>query len=371
MAEDEDPSAYVFESDAAAIRAFVREMVAQSIIPSMERLSTTWNDQVASRRRGISGRFMSLSKRWTPFSGRSATGPITGSSGSNFDALQGFYRPEASEAVMRKLADYAFMLRDFKLAQSTYEILCTDFKSDKAWKQYAGANEMAAVTALLGASAMSSKVRSDTIDQMLETAYYSYLTRCTAPYNALRTLTLGLELLRLRGSSATEDAARWASRILEDRLVGPVGHALFTERIAVCLGARKGIGGMELGARRRKAAFFHVLATDAWLRMDKVVQAGKNLSEALRLYRIADPNAAALAMSGMQLFVQHLQRVVTMARSREEDDAVVDVPAEKEAALFVEPVQEESEQLDQQTRRMSLSGVVAPLALDPLGAAPM
>ncbi|GME57398.1 hypothetical protein GTA08_BOTSDO13493 [Neofusicoccum parvum] len=50
---------------------------------------------------------------------------------------------------MRKLADYAFMLRDFRLAASTYDILRTDFNNDKAWKYYAGANEMTVISTLL------------------------------------------------------------------------------------------------------------------------------------------------------------------------------------------------------------------------------
>jgi trafficking protein particle complex subunit 8 len=40
---------------------------------------------------------------------------------------------------MRKLADYAFMLRDWRLAHSTYDIVRKDFGNDKAWKYAAGA----------------------------------------------------------------------------------------------------------------------------------------------------------------------------------------------------------------------------------------
>ena len=40
---------------------------------------------------------------------------------------------------MRKLADFAFMLRDWKLAHSTYDIVRKDFANDKAWKYAAGA----------------------------------------------------------------------------------------------------------------------------------------------------------------------------------------------------------------------------------------
>jgi hypothetical protein len=41
---------------------------------------------------------------------------------------------------MRKLADFAFMLRDWKLAHSTYDLLRTDFNNDKAWKYHAAAH---------------------------------------------------------------------------------------------------------------------------------------------------------------------------------------------------------------------------------------
>lgn len=373
--DDDDPMPCIFESDATAIRAFVREMVTQSIVPSMERASATWNDQVASRRRGISGRFMSLSKRWTPFAGRSATGPNLGAGGSNYDSLQGFYRPDAPEAIMRKLADYAVMLRDFKLAQSTYDILCGDFKNDKAWRYYAGANEMAAITTLLTATSLSAKVRTETIDQLVETGYYSYITRCGAPYNALRTLMLCLELLKIRGGSALDDCARWAGRVLDDRLVGPIGHVLVMERISSCFTERKGLGLLSSGDRKRKAAFWNTLSTDAWLKLDKTSRAEQCLAEATRLYGNTAPDDKSLEFEAMQRFLDVLQANINANRvgpqpldgskTREDDEQTL-----------VEPLQEQSEQLDQRPpgHRKSMSGIT-PLsvqtAFDPLGAAPL
>lgn len=359
--DEEDPTPYIFETDATALRAFVREMVTQSIIPSMERASATWNDQVASRRRGLSGRFMSMSKRFTAFGGgRNSSSPLLGGAGSNYDSLQGFYRPEAPEAVMRKLADYAMMLRDFKLAHGTYEILCQDFKNDKAWRHYAGVNEMAAVSLLLATGA-SNKIRIEGIDQYLETAYYSYVTRAGAPYNALRTLVLGVELLKMRGGNALDDAARWSNRILDDRLVGSVGHALLTERIATCWGERKAIGGLADIDRRRKAAFWNTLGADAWLRLEKASQAERCLNEAFRLYRL-EGSESSIGFVNMAKHLYTLQEAVSANRGGvhhlDEDDLIDDV----------EPVQEESEQLVQQTpgpghgHRKSLSTSAPPIA---------
>lgn len=369
--DDEDPTPYIFESDASALRAFVREMVTQSIVPSMERDSATWNDQVASRRRGLSGRFMSLSKRFTAFGNRNSTGPSIGGGGSNYDSLQGFYRPDAPEAVMRKLADYAMMIRDYKLAQSVYEILCQDFKSDKAWRHYAGANEMAAVSTLLSVPHLTAKLRAETIDQYIDNAYYSYITRVGLPYNALRTLILALELLKLRGGSALDDAARWATKILDDRLVGPVGHALLMERIAHCFTERRRAAGPGHGGgdRRRKSAFWHLLAADAWLRLEKATPAEKCLGEALRLYRAPPPTSTftltdeklhgspnvptkqALGFDHMSTFLLALQDAVDANRAGPrhlDGDALLQGArdaADGAGGLLVEPVSEEREQL--------------------------
>ena len=350
--DDEDLTPCIFESDATALRAFVREMVTQSIIPSMERASATWNDQVASRRRGISGRFMSLSKRFTTFGGnRNSSVPSLGGSSSNYDSLQGFYRPDASEAIMRRLADHAMMLRDYKLAQQTFEILCQDFKNDKAWRHYAAANEMMAVSSLIAMSGLSSKVRVEAIDQYLDMAYYSYITRVGSPYNALRTLVLGVELLKLRGGSALDDAARWASRILDDNLVGPVGHVLLMERIAASYTERKAVGGLQSGDRRRKAAFWNMLACDAWLRLEKGSRAERCLNEATRLYNLSEDH---VEFSNMQTFLSQLQEAVKANRSGPQHFDGADLLADDERTL-VEPLQDENERLAQ---RPSAAGIV-------------
>jgi trafficking protein particle complex subunit 8 len=377
--EDEDPTPCVFETDAAAIRAFVREMITQSVVPSMERASATWNDQVASRRRGLSGRFMSLSKRFTTFGGRTSSGPSLGAGSSNYDSLQGFYRPDAPEAIMRKLADYAMMLRDYKLAQSTYEILCQDYKSDKAWRYYAGANEMAAASSLLSINALSSKVRVEAIDQYLETAYYSYMTRVGVPYNGLRTLILGIELLKVRGGSALDDAARWSNRILDDKIVGPIGHVLIMERVAACFTERKGVRGLSIGDRRRKAAFWNTLATDAWLRMEKTGQAEKCLTEALRLYRFEQ---GEVRFEGIASFLSALQHATKANRNGPQHFDGVDLLGDEQT--LVEPLQEPPNQhqhlgsrspvLAGRGHRKSLSTAQPPAVQtafdDPLGAVP-
>ena len=347
----------IYESDTTAIKTFICEMVTQSVIPSMERCVSTWNDQVASRRRGISGRFMSLSKKWAfgSSSRSSSNGTNAPASNSNYDASQGFYRPDAAEAIMRKLADYAFMLRDWKLAQSTYELLRTDFNNDKAWKYHAAVNEMAAISTLLIPQAMSSKIRSETVDQMLETASYSYITRCGTAYGALRALALGMELLRLRGGSATDDAARWGARLLDHKVVGVIGDALMKERIAACFTSKKGAGSGLWGSRMRKSALWSVLAADSWLTLGKPQQAKLRLDEAEQKYAELRFKEGLQRFGRANEFLLGLRREVNLAMYPEsaiEGPLIPDLETEET---------EEAQDFVVKPHRRSLMGAQAPV----------
>lgn len=353
---------HLFESDFAALKCFVRELVAQSVVPHMENRVALWNDQVASRRRGISGRFMSISKKWTSFgssSSRNASSQAGGGSGAsgNYDSLQGIYRYDTPEAILRKLADYAFLLRDYKLAASTYEMLRTDYGNDKAWKYHAGANEMCAISSLLNPMTTAAKMRVDGFDQMMETASYSYLTRCSDPQNALRCIALGVELLKVRGRTAAEAAAKWGIRILELGLVGAVGRILVSERVASCFSAQVGTGSTALGARKRKAAFWNIMAADEWLKLGKAELAARRLEDADALYGATVSSEDNPRFTGMSLFLEQLHLAVKMkaeaSRSRGISNASNGTfEPEQDAAQQI--TEETSEQLSAPNHRRSM-----------------
>ncbi|EAW14520.1 TRAPP III-specific subunit 85 family protein [Aspergillus clavatus NRRL 1] len=306
---DSDSHPYLFDSDIMSIKGLVRELVAQSLIPYMENKVAVWNDQVASRRRGISGRFMSMSRKWAGFGSSSRSG-IAGSGGGNYDITHGFYKPDAPEAVLRKMADFAFMLRDWKLSASTYDLLRSDYSNDKAWRYHAGAHEMCAVSTLLNPMAMPAKTKLESIDQMLETACYSYLTRCSDAPNALRCLCLAMELLKSRGGFATESAAKWAMRAMDLGLVGTIGQILISERISACYASRPPLSGVKWGGRRRKAGMWSVLAADSWLKLGKPTLASTCLEEAERLYADVLDSDGLFPMPEIQSFVDNLRHNV-------------------------------------------------------------
>ena len=305
---------YILESDATSIRSFLREMVTQSIIPFMEGRVVMWNDQVASRRRGISGRFMSMSKRWTGFGSGRGTASAGGAfhpSSSSYDALRGVYPPESSEATLRQLADYAFMLRDWKLAYNTYDILRNDFNNDKAWKYHAAANEMAAASFLLIPQTINLRSRSDIVDQLLEAASYSYLTRCSMPYGIIRCLTITMELFRSRGPTAAQDAARWGGKLLEFGVLTPFAQAFLTERMADYYRARTGAGLLALGSRKRQTAFWSLMSANTWASLGISSRARRRLSEAGLSYGIdTDLGHATMPFLNMRAFWDRTKKMV-------------------------------------------------------------
>jgi hypothetical protein len=365
----ETTTPYVFESDVTAIRTFIREMVTQSIVPHMESRVSFWNDQVASKRRGISGRFMSLSKRWTGIgtssrSSSSMASALGGGASGNFDAIAGFYKPETPEAILRKMADYAFMLRDWKLASTTYELLRTDFNDDKAWKYLAGANEMSAISTLLNPQTGTVKSLLESIEKMLETSSYSYLTRCSDPLSALRCLIVAVELLKIRGGLAAEAAAKWGIKILEFGLTGPIGQILVTERVSACYASKIGVGTLSWGSRRRKAALWTVLAADGWLRLGRPSFAQLALNTADKYYNIVLKTDYGHPFGEMRAFLEGLRHACKLQQLDQRGHVALDGQTET-GHLMPEAEEEVSEKLDRRHRK-SLIGAANPLDAPPL-----
>lgn len=363
-------SLHLFESDVTAIRAFIRELVAQSVIPNMENRVAVWNDQVASKRRGLSGRFMSMSRRWAGFGSSSRPGSVSSGSGGNYDPVRGFYKTDSPESLLRKMADYAFMLRDWKLAASTYDLLRSDYENDKAWKYHAGAHEMCAVSTLLNPLSSTSKTKLEPIDQLLDTACYSYLTRCSDALHGLRTLILGVELLKSRGGHAADSAAKWSIRILETNLVGNVGRVLVSERVSACFASKVGTNGTKWGTRRRKAGLWALIAADSWLKLGKPQVASLCLEEADRQYgEVLDEGAFTLPE--MQQFVDDLRHAVKIEYLESQgvngEKAEEEEEQEKEGSdkTQLETTEESSEKLDNRSHRKSLMGGANPLETIP------
>lgn len=315
------------ESDEAAIHALVREMVTQSIVPFMENRIMTWNDQVASRRRGISGRFMSLSKRWAGFGSKgSASGLTMGphgsgniTSSSHYVANMGYYPPEAPEATMRQLADFSLMLRDWRSAHGIYELVRSDFAHDQAWAYHAGANEMAAITSLL-LSPRESKLPSESLDQILDNAIYSYITRCSYSLGAIRCLTLATELLGDRGPTAIDHAGKYIGKLLELGIVGPTTQALMSETMANFYKLAGREAALISLSRKRQAGLWNVLSAQSWVNVGRASQAKHRLADAGQCYELSSKVTAGLPFPEMNILWSRLN---DQREGGSEEDVVV------------------------------------------------
>ena len=298
-----------------AINAMIREMVTQSIVPFMESRVMTWNDQVASRRRGISGRFMTLSRRWAGFS--SSKNPAGGtdgtpsSSGSNFNSQMGFYPPEAPEAIMRQLADYGVMLRDWRLAHSTYDVMRSDFSHDKAWAYHGAANEMAAISALLFPSSQT-KVKPENVDQWLDTAIHSYLKRCSLPQLAVRCLIVTSELLQAWRFDLTDYAAKHARRLLELSILGSIEQNMVSERIADYYMCGTPATRALRSPRGRQAGLWNTLAASSWAALEKLPQAKDRIDKANHSYTAAGNGDSELPFPSMHRLWDRLESLVDL-----------------------------------------------------------
>ena len=337
---------FLFESDTTVIKSFVREMVTQSIIPFVEGRITTWNDQVASRRRGLSGRFMSFSKRWTAFgSGRASKTAAAGPAGSNYNANLGAYPPDSPEAIMHRLAGCSFMLRDWKLASSTYDLLRVDFSDDKAWAHAASANEMAALAILLNAQS-TIRPGTEAVDQMLDSASYSYLSRCSDAIGAVRCLALAVELYRDHGDVGIVQSTTWAHRLLELSIINPLSQCVMTEHLARTFQLRSGAGSELWGSQCRKAALWHFLASNVWLMLEMDSIATERLGDAKSLYAASKNTNETPPFQAMTESWNNLhQRISALSRNNEHSVAE---PTTNE-------VDEEREELDERDLNVEVS----------------
>ncbi|KAI9015852.1 ER-golgi trafficking TRAPP I complex 85 kDa subunit-domain-containing protein [Phycomyces nitens] len=187
--------------DVQNTQLMVKELVVQSLVPFMERNVQHWNEQVASARRGITGRVFGAGRRFFGTSSRTsspqsiqsipATGPNT-PVGTNTLTIFPYAAPEAQ---MRKLADYAFMLRDFKFAHAIYDNVRRDYATEKAYKYHAGTQEMIGVCQLMLNQPLTNKLD---VDRNFELAVQQYLGRCRSSFHATRTTIMYYELLKAR-----------------------------------------------------------------------------------------------------------------------------------------------------------------------------
>ncbi|KAF9350587.1 Trafficking protein particle complex 8 [Mortierella sp. NVP85] len=251
------------DEDINGITQMLREMLTQSLLPYMERNIAHWNEQVAAARKGIAGRF----RRYFNTGSKNPALQQSPTAGPNGGVI---YPHTSPEAQMRKLADWAFMLRDYKFASSVYETLKKDFASDKAWKYYGGAQEMIGLCMLMMPQALGSK---NDVDHCFESAVNSYIHKARSSFYGSRATLFCYELFKQR--NMYKEAPITLTRMTAE--ASDLRNGLFLEQAAHCY--------LRLARPQvRKYAFHMIMAGHRYSKADQKEHAYRCYTAASLVY---------------------------------------------------------------------------------------
>lgn len=223
------------QEDVKRIKGFIRELTAQSIVPFMERYVQHMGDHLANSRKGLTNRLFGASRKLfggvavgasgtdKGASGSSASGGLSASAG--YDAHHQVYAYSSLEAQTRRLADFAFTIRDYKLAASMYDLGRKDFAADKATRHSAGATEMFGLSHLM--SMYTSQSAPIDVDSYLAQACYEYhVGSSTGANSGATTMTEENHIYALRATLLYYEAYR----MLRYLRAAPAGLLRMSER---------------------------------------------------------------------------------------------------------------------------------------------
>ncbi|KAJ1994538.1 hypothetical protein H4R33_000244 [Dimargaris cristalligena] len=186
---------WLAHSDLVAVRGFVKLFLNRYVLMYMQRCIRELTDQVANSRRGLTGRLFSASRKYFGNQNRPHIVSVAGTGGTVVanSTPAYIYHYDSAESKLRKLADYAFMLTDYRLALSIYQTAKRDYANDKMVPYLAGAQEMIGVCKLLN-NLVSTKQEYDVNFDEAVVLYH----RCRLPAFAVRATLVYYELLKYR-----------------------------------------------------------------------------------------------------------------------------------------------------------------------------
>ncbi|XP_022096139.1 trafficking protein particle complex subunit 8-like isoform X2 [Acanthaster planci] len=249
-------------SDHDRLRIFIHEFTVRGLLPYIEKMIRTLNEQLAARK-GLHKSIFSATKKWFGGNKQAEKAAITGRD------MGGKYLREAPELQMRRLADLAFLVQMYELAYTSYHTAKRDFGNDQAWTHYAGALEMAAVSAFMLGSMQKAYPT-----HYMDTAVNTYLTSCKRPQFATRAVLMSTEILKARGMYA-EAAMEFIRMTGED---SDIRSAIFLEQAAHCF----------INMRQpmvRKYAFHMILAGHRYSKAGQRKHALRAYWQALQVYK--------------------------------------------------------------------------------------
>ncbi|XP_014606212.1 PREDICTED: trafficking protein particle complex subunit 8 isoform X1 [Polistes canadensis] len=243
--------------DLERLRSLITEFCLKSLLPYVEKQIGLLND-VISNKKGVSRSLFSATRRLfgTNKPGAPGSAPL--------NAV--IYTAESSELQLRRLGDLSFIFGHYSLAYQAYHSAKRDFAGDQAWLYYAGALEMAGLSAF-----MQGEMNRKTIEYM-DDAILTYSNSCKMPQFATRATLLSAECLKGRGLYG-EAAKQLIRMTCED---SDLRSALLLEQAAYCF-----IGPKMM----RKYAFHAVLAGHRFSKAGQRKHSLRCYQQAYQVYR--------------------------------------------------------------------------------------
>uniref|UniRef100_A0A7N0ULV5 Trafficking protein particle complex subunit 8 n=1 Tax=Kalanchoe fedtschenkoi TaxID=63787 RepID=A0A7N0ULV5_KALFE len=241
--------------DLNEIKILMQDLTSKHIIPHMEQKIRVLNQQVAATRKGFRNQIKNLWWR------KGKDDVIDTSDGPT-------YTFNSIESQIRVLGDYAFMLRDYELALSNYRLISTDYKLDKAWKRYAGVQEIMGLTYF-----MLDESKKDA-ENCMENAFTTYIkTGPSSQKNANRCGLWWVEMLK------TRDQYREAANVYF-RIPGedPLHTAVMLEQASYCY-------LFSTPPMLRKYGFHIILSGDHYRKCDQIKHAIRAYRSAISVYQ--------------------------------------------------------------------------------------
>ncbi|KAH8371336.1 hypothetical protein KR093_006982 [Drosophila rubida] len=244
--------------DVDNLRHFVQDYAVRALIPYIEHLVAILSEGVTNKK-GVSKSLLSATKRWFVTS-------KPGAGTNNQNAV--IYTNESAELQTRKLGDLYFMFGHYNLAFQSYHQAKRDFNADSAWQYYAGALEMAALSAFMLGTA-----HRKTYDYM-EDAIMCYLTVCKLQQFATRATLLSMECLKT--ARLYSEVAKQLIRMTSEE--SDLRSALLLEQAAYCF-------LVTHPPMHRKYAFHIVLAGNRYSRAGQRKHAYRCYRQAYQVFQ--------------------------------------------------------------------------------------
>ncbi|XP_060805731.1 trafficking protein particle complex subunit 8 isoform X2 [Amyelois transitella] len=258
-------------TDIESIKKFLQEYTSKALLPYLEKLISQLSEVVANRK-GVSRSLLSATKRWFG----------TGKGGNTTVNNTVIYSNDCPELQLRRLGDLWFLCGQWQRAFDTYHTAKREFYADSAWLCYAGALEMAAISAFMAGDA-NRKTHG-----YMEESITTYLNTCRMVQYAVRATLLSV--LCLSSSGLHGEAAKQLIRMTSED--SDLRSAMLLEQASLCF-----LSGPGSKAMCRKYAFHMVLAGHRFSKAGQKKHAYRCYEQAYQVY----------ASSGWRLSTDHVQ----------------------------------------------------------------